>query len=191
MADQESQVEPDQVTGIFSLSGAARVCLIAVVISLLSSLAVIMRLDSELAGEYVQAIAAIRNAEGLLLPTLVYSNLFQLFVAISAISVAVVFYTRRVAGPLLRLTRVFEEIAAGKIRRDTRIRKGDQLQSMTIAVNDMKGGIRGFVDQVRREREKLLSAIDEFEKAEGAGRAAARARVRDLAESLSRVVARL
>lgn len=166
MAREEQEgVAGKHITGLFSAVGVIRICVIVIVASLLGALVVVFKLDRDLTQGYTQAIASLSQADYSLFSTIVYSALFQLFVSLSAIAAAVIFYSHKVVGPLFRFTVVFGEMSEGKVRAMTRIRKNDQLHSITDELNETKKKLCVYVDSLREKSDEIERMLDSLEQA--------------------------
>ena len=179
------------VTALFSMFSVARICVIIIIASMISALFVILYLDSKLSNGYSQAIGRISSADYSLFTTVVYSSLFQIFVALSAMAVAVIFYSHKVVGPIYRFTLVFRDIAEGKLKCKTRIRKHDQLQSIASMINFMKCGLRGFLGEVLNRAHNIEEIVDTLELVDESEKGAIKEKLIDEIESLEDLVARI
>ncbi|MGK7346494.1 MAG: hypothetical protein ACNS63_11885 [Candidatus Nitrospinota bacterium M3_3B_026] len=179
------------ISGLFGAFNVVRVLFIVMAVSVIGAGFIVYKLDRDLTNGYAQAVAGISHAGASLLPTIAYSGLFQLFAAVSGISLAAIFYSHKVVGPLYRFTFVFKDTGDGKIRENTRIRKTDQLQAMTVSINEMKAGLRDFVDETREKAGKLEKMADSLDGAPEPERAAMDFETRKEIASLARSVERL
>jgi methyl-accepting chemotaxis protein len=72
-----------------------------------------------------------------------------------------IFLTHRVAGPLVRLERLADDLAAGRIPAAVRVRKGDELHELAAklnaAIQHLDGAVRELREIIGRARDSLRS----------------------------------
>lgn len=108
-----------------------------------------------------------------------------LTVLVMAIGAAGIVVTHKVAGPIFKMKRQLREVAEGRLRLPSGLRKGDELV-------DFHDAFRGMVEHLRQEREKHIEILDtalaELEPAAGQLESLARLKAlrAELHESLSR-----
>lgn len=191
MSAEAEKPHEKNISSIFGIFNVVRLLVIVLTVSVMGAAIVVYKLDRSLADGYAQAVAGISLAGAALLPAIIYSGLFQVFAAVSGISLAAIFYSHKVVGPLYRFTAAFREIGEGKIRENTRIRKTDQLQAMTVAVNEMKAGLRDFVDDVREKAGSVEELADSLEGAPEPEREAMESEIRKKITSLAQTMEKL
>jgi methyl-accepting chemotaxis protein len=78
-------------------------------------------------------------------------------------SIAGIFLSHRVAGPLYRVEKAAGEIAKGNLDVKVRFRKGDELQELAGSLNNMIDGIKGIVKEDKEITERLLKISDKLQ----------------------------
>ena len=93
--------------------------------------------NQDLTTAYFQAHLRVKNAQEILLPTLVLVNLGGLSVSV----VLMLFYTHRIAGPVYRLCRILREVGHGNLIQSVAFRRNDSLKELEQATVDMLSGL--------------------------------------------------
>lgn len=101
--------------------------------------------NQDLTTAYFQAHLRVKNAQDILLPTLVLVNLGGLMTSI----VLMLFYTHRIAGPVYRLCRILREVGQGKLVQSVAFRRNDSLKELEQATVDMLGGLNERMSNLR------------------------------------------
>lgn len=100
-----------------------------------------------------------------------HNRLWPAMVAILVLFlVHAVLFSHRVAGPLVRLRRIFREIGHGDLSQTIRIRKRDHLHLEVEAINGMVGDLRTLVGEVRAAEGDARAAAARLESVTGSGR---------------------
>lgn len=117
--------------------------------------------DRNLGEAYYAAHLVIRNVRELLLPVLVVAALFGFILNLAWL----VFYTHRIAGPLYRLTRVFQNLREGRIPKAVRFRRGGLIpevaEEATTAFQALREGVQQAqqaLDALEREAARIPAA---------------------------------
>ncbi len=150
----------------FAVSFVSRLTIIVLVSAVVGAFLIAYFLERDLTKSYSDAISSVSEAAQLLFSSLVYSALFQVFVAIPILAFAIIFYTHKVVGPIFRFTVVFREMARGGLKKPSRIREKDQLLTTLDSINDMKTGLIGFIESCGRESEKIEHLVEKLETAD-------------------------
>jgi hypothetical protein len=69
--------------------------------------------------------------------------------------------SHRVAGPLYRFRRIFQDLKDGIIPRAAHLRQGDLLQSEMQSINEMLDGLRSRISEIQKAEELLGQSIAE------------------------------
>ena len=99
-----------------------------------------------------------------------WENLLSVFlVLISIVTLAGIFITHRIAGPIFALQRRMKEILNGEMKdKSLRIREGDEFQYLIDTFNEMTSSLRRqILDQqelIEKVKTSLSEAIEELEK---------------------------
>jgi methyl-accepting chemotaxis protein len=96
----------------------------------------------------------VRTSELMVLPLLVMAGIF---------SVASIFLSHKVAGPLYRIERVAEELGKGNLDMQVRFRKDDELHYLADKLNHMIGGIKGMVIEDKHIVDNLTKIADKLQ----------------------------
>lgn len=151
--------------GRFTVSFVGRLTIIVIVSAVVGALLVGYFLERDLTAGYMQAISGVSGAVKLLASSLFYSAIFQVFIAIPILALAVILYTHKVVGPIYRFTSVFREVAHGGVAEPSRIRTGDELRGTLESINEMKAELAGFIESCGQENEKIERLVEKLESA--------------------------
>jgi methyl-accepting chemotaxis protein len=69
--------------------------------------------------------------------------------------------SHRIAGPLYRFRRIFQDLTEGSIPQAVRLRRRDLLQSEVQSINEMLDGLRARISEIQRAEELLGQSIAE------------------------------
>lgn len=140
--------------------------------------------DQEFGRAFYSAHYQARSSWELLLPAVLVSSFASMGVVAALAVVMTLYDSHRIGGPLYRFRMNLKAVGEGDLTLVTRLREGDELQSLTEAMNDMTRGLR----------ERLLAVHEAARELEdwAAGRAgmdeADRARAADACEKLRRAL---
>lgn len=76
------------------------------------------------------------------LPTISLLTLFELLALLPVVIVSVVYFTHKIAGPLVRIERELHNIAEGNFNIKINLRKDDELKHLASVVNHMADGLK-------------------------------------------------
>ncbi|MBV6468911.1 MAG: hypothetical protein NBKEAIPA_00785 [Nitrospirae bacterium] len=80
-----------------------------------------------------------------------------------------IFFSHRIAGPLYRFRRIFQDVAAGDLTVRTTIRKGDYLQAEAECLGLMVNALRERLALIETQRAAILPHLDRLQQAAGRG----------------------
>lgn len=176
---------------LFAVSFVGRLTVIVVVSAVVGALVIAYFLERDLTKSYSEAIFGVSDAVRLLVPSLIYSALFQVLVAIPVLALAVVLYTHKVVGPIFRFTTVFREVAHGGLKQISRLRQNDQLRITLESINEMKLGLTGFVESCDTKIEKIEELVGKLESAAEPDKSSIVRELREEAASLGDLTGKL
>jgi methyl-accepting chemotaxis protein len=90
----------------------------------------------------------------LILERVNYALLASFVISAGAVTLAVIYLTHKIAGPLYRFEKSMEAVGRGDLTHVVKTRKGDELKDLEISFNDMIKNLRRKVEA----GEKLLTA---------------------------------
>lgn len=151
--------------GRFAVSFVGQLTIIVIVSAVVGALLIAYFLERDLTIGYAQAISGVSAAAQLLSSSLLYSAIFQVFIAIPILALAVILYTHKVVGPIYRFTSVFREVAQGGVTEPSRIRTGDELRGTLESINEMKAELAGFIESCGQESDKIERLVEKLESA--------------------------
>ncbi|GMV48901.1 methyl-accepting chemotaxis protein [Nitrospirales bacterium NOB] len=80
-----------------------------------------------------------------------------------------IFFSHRIAGPLYRFRRIFQDVAAGDLTVRTTIRKGDYLQAEAECLGLMVNALRERLALIETQRAAILPHLDRLQQAAARG----------------------
>lgn len=104
----------------------------------------------------------VKSTADYILPGLLFGGIAVAIVAAAASAVMVVLMTHRVAGPMYRFEKYAQEVGAGRLSSDLKIRRKDQFQNMAGAFNKMTHDLSIGLLKVMNVSNKLDGLIDEL-----------------------------
>lgn len=136
---------------------------IIVASGLMSGLLLYFLLSSELSSELQVAHKQIKNIWESLAPAIIFGNIITVLVASIVASVAIVYQSHKIAGPMHRLQRICDEVASGNLNPVTSLRKADQLTALASSFEIMVESLqeqRGDICIKVSNAKVLLSLIE-------------------------------
>ena len=104
----------------------------------------------------------VKSTADYILPGLLFGGLAVGFIMAIVSAIAVILMTHRLAGPVYRFEKYAEEVGAGRLSSDLKIRRKDQFQNLVYALNAMTQNLSMGLLKVIGVSEKLDSLIDEL-----------------------------
>jgi len=176
----------------FQVKFIAKVTAVVVLGTILTGGLLYLLADKEFGRAFYSAHYHARSSWELLLPSVLMSS-FASMCCVAGIAVFLTLYdSHRIGGPLYRFRANLEKVARGDLTLLTRLREGDELQSLTEAMNEMTQSLATKVQSIRAAEVDLgraLSGVQDSvergdETAQGRWREVSRARTQ-LQEALA------
>jgi len=104
----------------------------------------------------------IKSTADYLLPGLLFGGIIVAILTALAAGIVVMLMTHRIAGPMYRFEKYINEIGSGRLHSDLKIRKKDQFQNMTGALNKMTADLKLGLMEVNEVSAKLDKLIEEL-----------------------------
>jgi hypothetical protein len=101
--------------------------------------------NSEIEANMRSAHLAYKNIKDMLMPIVLTISIINLFAASAIIFIFVLFASHRLAGPLYRFEAALKDVGNRNFKTLTRIREGDQLEGISIALRNMVANISGDI----------------------------------------------
>ncbi len=112
-----------------------------------------------------------RSSWELLLPAVLAASFVSMALVAAGAAVLTLYDSHRIGGPLYRFQANLRAIGQGDLTLVTRLRKGDELQGFTDAMNEMTRSLRDRVHRARQAQEDLRVLLAEARGVvEGGGR---------------------
>ncbi len=112
-----------------------------------------------------------RSSWELLLPAVLAASFVSMALVAAGAAVLTLYDSHRIGGPLYRFQANLRAIGQGDLTLVTRLRKGDELQGFTEAMNEMTRSLRDRVHRARQAQEDLRVLLAEARGlVEGGGR---------------------
>jgi len=118
------------VVGIIAASG------------LLSGVLMYFMLSSELSSELQMAHNQLQNTWDSLAPAIIFGNIVTVIVTGLVASVAVLYQSHKIAGPMYRLKTICDEVSRGNYNPVSSLRKADQLTELATSFEKMLDALR-------------------------------------------------
>jgi methyl-accepting chemotaxis protein len=145
----------------FKLRFGVKFCLLTIIGMLVITCFVLLSISESLGGSYRSAIYTIYNLKINIFP-LLFSSFYSILILVvvtAAIAVISVFFSHKIAGPMVHLERSLETIASGDLTYRSKLRQGDQLLPISEGINSM-------VRSLNHRARSLKDAIGEIKRCE-------------------------
>jgi methyl-accepting chemotaxis protein len=139
----------------FKLRFGVKFCLLTIIGMLAITLFLFFATSESLGGSYRSAIYTIYNLKINIFP-LLFSSFYSILILVvvtAAIAVISIFFSHRMAGPMVHLERSLEVIGSGDLTYSSKLRKGDQLLPISEEINSM---VKSLNHKVRGSKDALL-----------------------------------
>jgi methyl-accepting chemotaxis protein len=136
-----------------------RIWLILMTLVLVSGVAFYLLAQKRLAEEYFSAHSQIRTTMEMLLPWMIIVYVLGILVTFFL----TVFYTRKLAGPVLRFQREMDQLAAGDYGVRINLRKGDELKELASRINIIAELTEERFRRLRELQERIREELKELE----------------------------
>jgi methyl-accepting chemotaxis protein len=94
----------------------------------------------------------------------IYKAVLAIIIFLTLCNITVgVYMSHKVAGPLFRFIMCAREVAAGNLKIQVNLRKGDELRELEAAFNDMTEKLRGVVREERKQLQDMTAAAELIE----------------------------
>ncbi len=113
--------------------------------------------DREFGRVFFSAHYQARSAWEVLLPAVLTSAFAGMLLVAALAAVLTLYDSHRIGGPLYRFRANLMAVGRGDLTLVTRLREGDELQSLTGAMNDMTQSLRAKVEAIRDAASELES----------------------------------
>ncbi len=133
-----------------------RIWLILMTLVLVSGVAFYLLAQKRLAEEYFSAHSQIRTTMEMLLPWMIIVYVLGILVTFFL----TLFYTRKLAGPVLRFQRELGQLAAGDYQVQINLRRGDELKELASRINDIAAGTAERFSRLKEAREKMRRELE-------------------------------
>lgn len=116
----------------------------------------------EIAGSFYTAHVQIRRVSDLLIPVMAAGA----FVSVLSGILLAVFLPQKIAGPVYRVQKGLEQLAAGNLNDYVKLRRGDAFGDLAESINTASGSLRHRIDELKElqsELEILLADVEHRE----------------------------
>lgn len=161
----------------FQANFIIRFCLLVIFGALMSGVIVYLASTSTVTTTFDNSRLTMKSTADFILPAVLLSSAVVIVViGLAAIGVTL-FTSHKIAGPLYRMEKDVEEVAAGNLKKRFQLRTTDELKILAKDLDDMTQTFRADIGEIKR----LASEIES-----GTGDPAARDRIEKLKKSLEK-----
>ncbi len=143
----------------FKLKFGLKLCLLTIAGMLAVTLFIFFTTSKNLGGTYRSAIYTIYDLKVNIF-SLMFASFYSIFILIVvtvAIAAIALFFSHKMAGPVVRLKRAFDEIGSGDLTHDASLRGGDQFAPIADEINRMVRSVNHTVRSVKEALEEIES----------------------------------
>lgn len=119
----------------------------------------------------VNSRVLVKTTADFMLPILIQTIIVVVVIASLATIVVTLLASHKIAGPLYRFKRSFEDLSNGDFSKDVKIRRFDQLQDVADAFNNMILKVRAGIKGIKEDVAALDQKIKEIPESEAANQA--------------------
>lgn len=140
-------------------------CGLVILASLISGAIIYAVSRSTVTTTFENSRLSIRSTADYILPTLLLTSIVVVALIGVATIVVTLFTSHRIAGPLYRIEKDVEEIAAGNLTMRFRLRTGDEIKALAVSLDVMAHNLREHIATIKQSSDALAAALER-----GAGR---------------------
>jgi len=133
-------------------------CLLILAGVIVSSILLFYFSQDTLTSSFQQSRLVIENTSTAMLPALIYTSLITLGLISLATIIVTLFVSHKIAGPLFRLEKELQEIGAGDLTKNVRLREKDQLTTMAETLNQMTHSLHDNIFEIQKMIKELIEA---------------------------------
>ena len=137
-----------------------RFCGLVVLGSLISGIILYLFSRGTLTTAFVNSRLSIVGTADYILPALVGSSLVVIFLIGIATAIVVMYHSHRIAGPLFKVERTAQQIGAGDLTVEIKLRSTDEMAKLADCFNEMTGSIKVHLAQIKTKSADLDNEIN-------------------------------
>lgn len=150
----------------FQVNFILRFCGLAVLGSVISGVILYLFSRGAVTTTFVNSRLSIMSTADYVLPALLGSSIITI-AFISIVTAGVVMYlSHRIAGPLYKIEKSIKEVGAGNLTVTIKLRSTDEITKMADCFNEMAGGLKTHLLEIKARACELSGEIDGLKKKE-------------------------
>ncbi len=147
----------------FQANFIIKFCALVAIGSIISGTIIYLMSKAALTTTFENSRLAIKSTADYILPAvLLSSSVVIVFIGLAAIIITL-FASHKIAGPLYRMEKDIQEVAAGNLKKRFNLRKSDELKALDKSLDDMTLAIRQDIDKAKRGIAELESTAQSEE----------------------------
>ena len=90
--------------------------------------------------------------------------IIPVLILIVVFSIIAILFSHKIAGPIYRVEKIAEELKKGNLNINVRFRKGDELQHLAEALNNMISGMKHLISSDKKIIDNLVMIVTKLQK---------------------------
>ena len=132
-------------------------CLIVLIGSGISGVIIYLMSKATVTTSFENLRLVIKSTADYILPAVFFSSLIVIIVTGAATIFITLFTSHRIAGPLYRIEKDIQEVAAGNLKQEFNLRQGDEIKPIAEGLNIMTHFLRDEVSLLKKNITELES----------------------------------
>ena len=141
----------------FQLGFILKFCTILLAGIIISTVLLILLSRGTLTSSFENSQLTIKNTATAILPSILLCNLLTLGLITIVTIVLTLLVSHKLAGPMFRFQKEIEKMAAGNLTQKIQLRDKDQIESLAISLDSMRGALREKIQTIQGGIEKVLT----------------------------------
>ena len=138
-------------------------CALVVIGAVLSGVIIYLMSQATVTTSFDNLRLVIKSTADFILPAVLLSSIVVVMIIGIATIVITLFTSHKIAGPLYRVGKDIEEVAAGNLKKQFNLRKSDELKALAEVLNNLTQTLKGDVGKIKNDVNELESTIPQGE----------------------------
>lgn len=135
-------------------------CILVIIGSLISGVIIYAMSRSTVTTTFENSRLAIKSTADFILPSVLLSSIIVIVVTGLASIWITLFTSHRIAGPLYRIEKDVQEVAAGNLKMRFNLRQGDEIRPLAASLDTMAQALRSRIADAKDSEKELESALN-------------------------------
>jgi methyl-accepting chemotaxis protein len=141
----------------FQLGFILKFCTILLAGIIISTLLLVLLSRGTLTSSFENSQLTIKNTAAAILPSILLCNLLTLGLITIVTIVLTLLVSHKLAGPMFRFQKEIEKMGAGNLTQKIQLRDKDQIESLAISLDSMRGALKEKIQTIRSDVTMILN----------------------------------